>query len=166
MPDWLYGILGVIVGAVLGWIASLIILKKQEFYRAAKEFRATFSETLYFLKNYIKPSNVSNPVSFFLETNMHYYEIAIINFLPYLNKSNQTTLNVALENLKYGYEFEKDIEDPENIIREEDYTQSSFMFYDGTGDYQSDFNITWEEGLEMAKKNINRIIDFGKVKFK
>ena len=159
MVGWLFGLLGVIVGVVLGWIGSLKILQKREYYRAEKEFWDTFSETLYFLKNYIKPNNVSNPVSFFLEENMHNYEIAIINFLPYLNKSNKIALKDALEELKYPLETEND-------IKENDYTKGSFMFYDGNNDHsQSDFKITWEEGLKMAKKNINRIVDFGKVKF-
>ena len=51
MTDWLIGFSGIIIGAVLGWIGSLIILKKREFYKASSKFRESFVDELLFLES-------------------------------------------------------------------------------------------------------------------
>lgn len=105
------------------------------------------------------------PVRDYFVKNMAIYEKAIIDFLPYLKRSKQAALEDALENLKYAFEFEKilEVENPEDVVIDEDYEHSLyFMCYDGIS--QKDVKITWEKGLEVAQKNINMIVVFGKVK--
>jgi hypothetical protein len=168
MADWLIGLSGVIVGGLIGWFGSIATLKRQEYYRAAKEFRDIFTDTIHYFKTFKKPNNNTNPIGAHIESNMVIYEKAIIDFLPYLKKSDKAALEDALENLKYAYEFEKilKIDEPEKVIIDEDYKHSVyFMFYDGyINNSNKEFHVTWEKGLEIAAKNINRIVEFGKVR--
>ncbi|MCK5050223.1 MAG: hypothetical protein KAS53_00690 [Candidatus Cloacimonetes bacterium] len=165
MADWLIGLSGVMVGALIGWIGSIYTLKKQEYYRASKVFRDAFTDTIHYLKTFKKPNNLTRPIGFHFEQNMEKYEKAIIDFLPYLKKTNKVALEEALENLKYAFEFDDLYGDSENIIKEKDYKHSSFMFYDGyRNNSPKGITIPWKKGLEIAQKNINLIVEFGKVR--
>ncbi len=158
-------ILTAIVGAIGGWLISKTKYNKQKHNQAAKEFRKVFTDTLYFLKTFNKPNNQANPISFHFERNMEKYEKAIIDFHPYLRKTKQEDLVKALEKLKYPWETEYIERGYLEVIKDDKYQDSSFMFYDGyTGHSGSDLKITWEEGFKMAKTNIQRIVKFGKVK--
>lgn len=158
-------IISAIAGGFVGWFASIGLLQKKEYYKASKKFRDTFTDTIHYFKTFKKPSNPQFPIRDYFKKNMENYEKAIVDFLPYLKRSKRAALEDALENLKYAFEFEKilEIEDPENVIIDEDYKHSIyFMCYDGIS--QKNVNITWEKGLEIAQENINGIVEFGKVR--
>ena len=87
------------------------------------------------------------------------------DYIGYLKKANKVALEEALENLKYAFEFDDLYGDSENIIKEKDYKHSSFMFYDGyRNNSPKGITIPWKKGLEIAQKNINLIVEFGKVR--
>lgn len=158
-------VVSAIVSGIIVWFISKNKYAKQEHNNAAKPFRKVFTDTQYFLKTFKKPTNIANPISFYLEQNMEKYEKAIIDFHPYLSKNKQEYLVKAIEKLKYPWETEYIERGYLEVIKDDKYQESSFMFYDGyTGHSGTDLKITWKEGLEMAKANLQRIIDFGKVR--
>lgn len=140
MPEWIIGFVGVIVGTILGWIGSLKVAKRQEFYRACSKFREQFIEEIVFLEKPIDPHSLSPTVDT-LEKAKIKHESAITRFIPYLKKSNRIAIKIAYETYCNPYDTEI----------------NSFILYDGH--QNGDFELSKEEGRKRALDNLNTILD-------
>lgn len=117
-----FGLAGLIAGAVITRINSLSIIKRQEFNKAAAEFRSAFVADKYTIQQAIETPS-SDDQGFFLMSKLHKGDVAIalekakIMFEPYLTATELKGFNAAWKNyIEWPRHFQDDYDNKEKTF--------------------------------------------------
>ena len=98
-------IIALFTGAIIAWVSSYIANifserrdRRKDFNKAAKEFRASFTDEIKLFKRHCLGDNPGNITSHILDSAIEKHETAKINFRPYLSRTEKNGFDSAWRN--------------------------------------------------------------------